>query len=109
VKVEVGLKFDFKILTQHLGLSIFDPNLGLSWSRISGIDYFLRTEKIAVYLISDELFKEARTFFFSVEHKRRYCAKCLQNNTIIINIIIFSFLLGDLGCQKSCPVSVKGQ
>jgi len=58
VKVEVGLKFDFKILTQHLGLSIFDPNLGLSWSRISGIDYFLRTEKIAVYLISDELFKE---------------------------------------------------
>jgi len=28
VKVEVGLKFKKKFLTQHLGLSIFDPNLG---------------------------------------------------------------------------------
>jgi len=28
VKVEVGLKFKIKFLTQHLGLSIFDPNLG---------------------------------------------------------------------------------
>jgi len=28
VKVEVGLKFEIRFLTQHLGLSIFDPNLG---------------------------------------------------------------------------------
>jgi len=28
VKVEVGLKFEMTFLTQHLGLSIFDPNLG---------------------------------------------------------------------------------
>jgi len=28
VKVEVGLKFEIACLTQHLGLSIFDPNLG---------------------------------------------------------------------------------
>jgi len=28
VKVEVGEKKIIKILTQHLGLSIFDPNLG---------------------------------------------------------------------------------
>jgi len=28
VKVEVGLKFEITFLTQHLGLSIFDPNLG---------------------------------------------------------------------------------
>jgi len=27
-KVEVGLKFQMTFLTQHLGLSIFDPNLG---------------------------------------------------------------------------------
>jgi len=27
VKVEVGLKFNVQFLTQHLGLSIFDPNL----------------------------------------------------------------------------------
>jgi len=27
-KVEVGLKFKMTFLTQHLGLSIFDPNLG---------------------------------------------------------------------------------
>jgi len=30
VKVEVGLKFEMTFLTQHLGLSIFDPNLGLN-------------------------------------------------------------------------------
>jgi len=28
VKVEVGLKFEITFLTQHLGLSIFYPNLG---------------------------------------------------------------------------------
>jgi len=28
VKIEVGLKFETQFLTQHLGLSIFDPNLG---------------------------------------------------------------------------------
>jgi len=28
VKVEVGLKFEITFLTQNLGLSIFDPNLG---------------------------------------------------------------------------------
>jgi len=28
VKVEVGFKFYITFLTQHLGLSIFDPNLG---------------------------------------------------------------------------------
>jgi len=28
VKVEVGLKFEITFLTQRLGLSIFDPNLG---------------------------------------------------------------------------------
>jgi len=28
VKVEFGLKFSIKCLTHHLGLSIFDPNLG---------------------------------------------------------------------------------
>jgi len=28
VKVEVGLKCEIKFLTQHLGLSIFYPNLG---------------------------------------------------------------------------------
>jgi len=28
VKVEVGLKCEIRFLTQHLGLSIFDPNLG---------------------------------------------------------------------------------
>jgi len=28
VKVEVGLKFEIKFLTPHLGLSIFDHNLG---------------------------------------------------------------------------------
>jgi len=28
VKVEVGLKFEITFVTQHLGLSIFDPNLG---------------------------------------------------------------------------------
>jgi len=28
MKVEVGLKFEIMFLTQHLGLSIFDPNLG---------------------------------------------------------------------------------
>jgi len=28
VKVEVGLKFEITFLTQHLGLPIFDPNLG---------------------------------------------------------------------------------
>jgi len=28
VKVEVGFKFEMTFLTQHLGLSIFDPNLG---------------------------------------------------------------------------------
>jgi len=28
VKVKVGLKFENTFLTQHLGLSIFDPNLG---------------------------------------------------------------------------------
>jgi len=28
VKVEVGLKFEMTFFTQHLGLSIFDPNLG---------------------------------------------------------------------------------
>jgi len=28
VKVEVGSKFEITFLTQHLGLSIFDPNLG---------------------------------------------------------------------------------
>jgi len=28
VKVEVGLKFYITFLTQHLGLSIYDPNLG---------------------------------------------------------------------------------
>jgi len=28
LKVEVGLKFEITFLTQHLGLSIFDPNLG---------------------------------------------------------------------------------
>jgi len=28
VKVEVGLKVEITCLTQHLGLSIFDPNLG---------------------------------------------------------------------------------
>jgi len=28
VRVEVGLKFEITFLTQHLGLSIFDPNLG---------------------------------------------------------------------------------
>jgi len=28
VKVEVGLKFEMTLLTQHLGLSIFYPNLG---------------------------------------------------------------------------------
>jgi len=27
-KAEVGLKFEFTFLTQHLGLSIFDPSLG---------------------------------------------------------------------------------
>jgi len=30
VKVEVGLKFEITFLTQHLGLSIFDPILGLN-------------------------------------------------------------------------------
>jgi len=30
VKVEVGLKFEMTFLSQHLGLSIFDPNLGLN-------------------------------------------------------------------------------
>jgi len=28
VKAEVGLQFELTFLTQHLGLSIFDPNLG---------------------------------------------------------------------------------
>jgi len=28
LKVKVGLKFENTFLTQHLGLSIFDPNLG---------------------------------------------------------------------------------
>jgi len=28
VKAEVGLKFEITFLTQHLGLSIFDPTLG---------------------------------------------------------------------------------
>jgi len=28
VKVEVGLKCEIRFLTHHLGLSIFDPNLG---------------------------------------------------------------------------------
>jgi len=28
VKVEVGFKFEMTFLTQHLGLSISDPNLG---------------------------------------------------------------------------------
>jgi len=28
LKVKVGLKFLMKFLTQHLDLSIFDPNLG---------------------------------------------------------------------------------
>jgi len=28
VKVEVGFKFEITFLTQHLGLSIFDPHLG---------------------------------------------------------------------------------
>jgi len=28
VKVEVGLKFEMTFLTQHLGLSIFDPIFG---------------------------------------------------------------------------------
>jgi len=28
VKFEVVLKFEITFLTQHLGLSIFDPNLG---------------------------------------------------------------------------------
>jgi len=28
VKVEVGLKCEITFLTQHLGLTIFDPNLG---------------------------------------------------------------------------------
>jgi len=28
VKLEVGFKFETTFLTQHLGLSIFDPNLG---------------------------------------------------------------------------------
>jgi len=28
VKVKVGFKFETTFLTQHLGLSIFDPNLG---------------------------------------------------------------------------------
>jgi len=28
VKVEVGLKLEITFLTQHLGLSIFEPNLG---------------------------------------------------------------------------------
>jgi len=28
VAVEVGLKFEITFLTQHLGLSIFDPKLG---------------------------------------------------------------------------------
>jgi len=31
VKVEVGVKFEMTFLTQHLGLSIFDPNLGSGW------------------------------------------------------------------------------
>jgi len=28
LKVEVGLKYEITFLTQHLGLSIFDPKLG---------------------------------------------------------------------------------
>jgi len=28
VKVEVGLEFEITLLTQYLGLTIFDPNLG---------------------------------------------------------------------------------
>jgi len=30
VKVEVGLKFEITLLTQHSGLYIFYPNLGLN-------------------------------------------------------------------------------
>jgi len=38
MKVEVGLKFEITILTQHLSLSIFDPNLG--WNKSVQMTHF---------------------------------------------------------------------
>jgi len=56
VKVEVGLKFQITFLTQHVGLSIFDPNLG--WNNTALFRYYeLMNNCILQHWLLKRLFK----------------------------------------------------
>jgi len=45
VKFEVGLKFETTFLTQHLGLSIFDPNLGSNYPELFRVFFIFINHK----------------------------------------------------------------
>jgi len=51
VKVEVGLKFEMTFLTQHLGLSIFYPNLGSNNPESFRVHVTCKDAKIKCYQI----------------------------------------------------------
>jgi len=43
-KVEVGLKFEITFLTQHLFMSIFDPNLGWNIPAFFRVCYMIENQ-----------------------------------------------------------------
>jgi len=87
IKVEVGLKFEIVFLTQHLGLSIFYPNLS------SNNPALFRVYKSHLYFF----YKQILLFLlYTFENKNRSISLSIYNVWLSISLSSLKKMLGCL-------------